>query len=512
MESTGKTIAKNTIFLYFRMLCIMFVSLYTSRVVLNSLGVEDFGIYQTVGGIVVMLSFLNSALSSGSSRFLTFELGKGVTEKLKQTFSTLLLAHIIIAFLLLVLGEPIGLWFLKNYVVIPDEKMSAAQVVFHLSIVTSILNITQVPYSSVIIAHEKLSVYAYVSIAEVLLKLCVAFAVCYATAYKIELYALLITVVQALNVFFYRIFCVRHYEESRFNRRMIKLSILKDVGAFSGWSLFAAVSVPLTNQGTLVLLNNYFSPAVVSARSVALQVNNASNQFISNFRTASNPQIVKRYSTGDLESSKSLLLKSTLFSYYLMLFLALPIYLLAEPLLKVWLVEVPEYSAFFLRWSMIASLFSVFDVSFYTALYAKGRLKENALLSPLISALQFPILYFTFKFCHSPHIVAYANTAVMAIIGCIVKPILICKISNYTIKEVLYVLLHSFLVTLLAVPIPYITSRFINIFTFPGFILQGFICVIFTIISVYFVGLTKDMREIMKGYVCKIFAIFFHKK
>ena len=487
----------------------MFVSLYTSRVVLNALGVEDYGIYQTVGGIVVMLSFLNGALSSGSSRFLTFELGKGVTEKLKQTFTTLLLAHIIIAILMLVLGEPLGLSFLKNHVVIPDEKRTAALVVFHLSILTSLLNITQVPYSSVIIAHEKLSVYAYVSIAEVLLKLGVAVAVRYATSYKLELYALLLAIVQALNVLFYRIFCVRHYEESRFNRKMIELSILKDVGAFSGWSLFAAVSIPLTNQGTLVLLNNNFSPAVVSARSVALQVNNAANQFISNFRTASNPQIVKRYSAGDFEGSKSLLLKSTLFSYYLMLILALPIYLLAEPLLKVWLIEVPEYSAFFLRWSMIASLFSVFDVSFYTALYAKGRLKENALLSPVIGVLQFPVLYFAFKFGYSPRIVAYANTAVTAIIGCLIKPILICKISNYKIKEVLFVLLRSFLVTILSVPIPYIASQFINIFSISGFILQGFICVIFTLISVYFVGLTKDMKKMVKK---NLHNLFHHNK
>ena len=234
---------------------------------------------------------------------------------------------------------------------------------------------------------------------------------------------------------------------------MINLSILKDVGSFSGWSLFASVSIPLTNQGTLVLLNNYFSPVVVSARSVALQVNNAANQFISNFRTASNPQIVKRYSAGDAEGSKNLLLKSTLFSFYLMLFLALPIYLLAEPLLKVWLVEVPEYSAVFLKWAMISSLFSVFDVSFYTALYAKGRLKENALLSPVIGALQFPVLFVAFKLGLSPHIVAYANCAVNVIIGCVVKPVLICKICGYRAREVVFVMLRCLLVMAIAVPL-----------------------------------------------------------
>lgn len=511
METSGKTIAKNTIFLYFRMLCIMFVSLYTSRVVLNALGVEDFGIYQTVGGIVVMLSFLNSALSTGSSRFLTFELGKGMTEKLKQTFSTLLLAHVIIGLLMLVVGEPFGIWFLKNHVIIPDDKISASYVVFHLSIITSLLNITQVPYTSVIIAHEKLSVYAYVSIVEVLLKLGIAFAVQFAHAYKLEIYALLLAIVQAMNVIFYRIFCIRNYDESRFRRTLVKFSILKDVGGFAGWSLFASISIPLTNQGTLILLNNFFSPAVVSARSVALQVNNAANQFISNFRTASNPQIVKRYSAGDFEGSKKLLLNSTLFSYYLMLFLALPIYILAEPLLKVWLVEVPEYSDFFLKWSMIASLFSVFDVSFYTALYAKGRLKENALLSPVIGAMQFPILYFLFKLGFSPRVVAYSNAIVNVIIGCVIKPILICKICGYSMREIFSVIIRCVFVTLFAVPVPFIMNLFLDGFSVFGFIMICVICVICTGISVFIIGLDKDLRkEIIEIFKRKLDSIYMH--
>lgn len=505
MISSGKTIAKNTIFLYFRMLCIMFVSLYTSRIVLNTLGVENFGIYQTVGGIVVMLSFLNSALSTGSSRFLTFELGKGVTEKLKQTFSTLLLAHIIIAVLMLVLGEPIGVWFLKKHVVIPEEKITAAYAVFHFSVLTSLLNITQVPYSAVIIAHEKLSVYAYVSIAEVLLKLGVAFLVKYTLHYKLEIYALLLTIVQACNVIFYRLFCIRNYEESRFHKKYIDVTILKEVGIFSGWSLFASVSIPLTNQGTLVLLNNYFSPITVSARSVALQVNNAANQFISNFRTASNPQIVKRYSSGDYEGSKNLLLKSTLFSFYLMLFLALPIYLLAEPLLKVWLVEVPEYSAFFLQWAMIASLFSVFDVSFYTALYTKGRLKENALLCPIIAALQFPFLYIMFRLGLGPHIVAYANAFVNMIIGLIVKPLLVCKICGYKIKEISYVIFKCLFVTVTAVPIPYILSLNIDKFSIYGFIGIGIASILCIGFSVFIIGIDKQTRNVIISSAKKLF-------
>lgn len=499
MVNTGKTIARNTIFLYFRMMCIMFVSLYTSRVVLSSLGVEDFGIYQTVGGIVVMLSFLNSALGTASSRFLTFELGRGLTKRLKQTFSTLLVAHIIIAVLMLVFGESLGIWFLRHHVVIPEERVGAAHIVFHLSIISSLLTITQVPYTAIIIAHEELSIYAYVSIVESVLKLGIAFVIQYISIHKVEFYALFLAVVQVCNVLFFRFFCIKNYKESRFHIKLIDMAILKDVSTFSGWSLFAAVSIPLTNQGTLVLLNNFFSPAVVSARSVALQVNNATNQFISNFRTASTPQVVKLYSAGEFERSKNLLLKSTFFSFYLMLFLAIPVFLLAEPLLKVWLVDVPEYSAFFLKTAMISSIFSVFDVSFYTALYAKGRLKENALLSPIIGALQFPALLILFNLGFTPRMVAYVNIASNAIIGCIVKPVLICKFCQYEAGEVLAVMLRCFLVMIVAVPVPCISSIYLDGFTVFGFIGIGGISVLCTGIAIFVVGLDKQMRGTVIG-------------
>lgn len=485
------------------MLTTMFVSLYTSRVVLKALGVDDFGLYQTVGGIVVMLSFLNGALSTGSSRFLTFELGKGVTQKLKETFSTLLFAHIIIALLVVVIGAPLGIWFISNHLVVPPEKLTSAYVIFHLSIFTSFLSITQVPYSSIIIAHENLSIYAYISIGETLLRFCVAFFIQYIHNYKLELYAFLLSTVQIISILFYRFFCVCYYVESRFNYKLINFSVLKDIGIFSGWSLFAAVSIPLTNQGTLILLNNYFSSAVVSARSVALQVNNAVNQFITNFRTASNPQIVKRYSSGDFDGSKRLLLVSTSFSFYLMLLLALPVYILAEPLLRLWLVEVPQYSVFFLKWSMISSLFSVFDVSFYTALYSKGRLRENALLSPVISALQFPILYFYFRKGLSPHIVAYINVVVMFIIGCVVKPVLICKFCSYRFREIYIILLRCLIVTGIAIPLPFFLANHINYFVVQGFLSVCVVCVLCTGISVFLVGLNKEMRQIIFSLLTK---------
>lgn len=506
-KSSGKTIARNTIFLYFRMLCIMFVTLYSSRVILYSLGVEDYGYYQTIGGIVIMLSFLNSALSTGSSRFLTFELGKGTTEKLKKTFSTLLFAHIIIAILMLIIGEPLGLWFLRNHIVIPMEKMKAAYIVFHLSIITSIINITQVPYTSVIIAHENLSIYAYVSIIEVILKLGVAFVVKFIPDYRLEFYALLIAIVQFLIIIFYRVFCVIHYEESRFSKKLLDFHILRNVGIFSGWSLFAAIAGPLTNQGTIILLNNFFSPVIVTARSLSQQVNNAANQFISNFRTASNPQIVKRFSVGDYEGSKSLLLKSTLFSYYLMLIIALPLYLLAEPLLQIWLIEVPVYTLFYLRFAMISSLFSVFDVSFYTALYAKGRLKENALLSPVLSALQFPLLYLLFKKGMSPAIVAYTNLGVNILLGVIVKPILIIHICKYKFMDIFLVFKNCLFVTLFAIPIPFISSLYINKNSIIGFLLIGSVSVFATCLSIFIIGLNKEMKKTIYEVIKQKFFI-----
>lgn len=504
-QTNNKTIAKNTIFLYFRMMFTMLVSLYTSRVILDVLGVNDYGIYQAVGGVVSMLSFVNAALANGTSRFITFELGTGNVGKLKKTFSTLLWANIGLAVIVVLFAETIGLWFVSNKMVIPVERMDAAMIVYHLSIVTCFFQLVLVPYNASIIAHERMNIYAYISIVDVVMRLVICYMLNIEGFDRLVIYASLLCLIQILLVLFYIFYCLKRFSETRFSKTVDK-SILKDVVSYSSWSLIAASSTALKNQGATILVNIFFSPAVVSARAIANQVNMAANQFIQNFRTAANPQIVKKYAMGDTEGSKRLLLSSTVFSFYLMLALALPICLVADDLLGIWLKEVPEYTTVFLQLAIVTSLFQVFDTSFYTALYAKGRIKENALTAPTLGMLMFPIVYVLFKFGCSPVVLAWALLCLYAVLGCIQKPILMIKIANYQWSEIIRVFIKCLKVVLISCPIPIALYCFRDIL-FSNVLIRFFglslISLLFVLVTVWAVGIDKAMRKQLISFVMK---------
>lgn len=496
MQSNNKTIAKNTLFLYFRMMFTMLVSLYTSRVILDVLGVDDFGIYQSVGGIVLMLSFVNNALANGTSRFITFELGTGNLDKLKRTFSTVLWANIGLALVVVFLAETIGLWFVYNKLVIPEERMHAAIIAYHLSIFTCYFQLVLVPFNACIIAHEKMSVYAYMSIVDVCLRLAICYMLSIGGMDKLIVYAALLCALQAIMALTYLLYCKRRFIETRL-KFLLDKTILKNVVGYSSWSLLASSATALNTQGATVLINMFFSPAVVSARAIANQVNMAANQFIQNFRTAANPQIVKKYAAGDYEGSKSLLLESTKYSYYLMLLLALPICLVADILLGVWLKEVPEYTTVFLQLAIITSLFQVFDTSFYTALYAKGQIKENALTSPTLGLLIFPISYVLFRFGCSPVALSWAMLALYAFLGLVQKPILLIKIVGYTWKDIFKVFWPCLKVTLVSVPIPLVAMIITNNLDINKsilFIIHVLISTSSVGLTVWFLGLNNEMR------------------
>ena len=496
MSSSNKTIAKNTIFLYFRMMLTMLISLYTSRVILQVLGVDDYGIYQAVGGIVGFLSFVNNALSTGSSRFITFGLGEGNPQKLKNIFSTTLTAHICLAVIIVILAETVGWWFLHNKLVIPPERLGAAEFVFHLSILTAFFSLTQVPYGACIIAHEKMGVFAYVSIIEVTLKLLVVYLLTIGEIDKLKLYAILLCLIQIGLILFYRIYCIRHFEEAKF-RLFIDVKLFKEIASFSGWSLFAGTSIALNSQGILILLNMFFSPAVVAARAISLQVNSAANSFVSNFQTAANPQIVKKYAAKDYEGSKRLLLQTTKFSFYLMFLFCLPICLGAKQLLTIWLKTVPEYTIIFLQLVIIQSLFCVFDTSFYRALYAKGRLKENALISPTLGLIRFPVIYLLFKFGFSPVALSWASLITYAMLGLIIKPILIIKIVDYKWKDIFSVFIPCLKVVVCALPIPLLLYYKLGNETIMSFIMIVAVSGVSVLLASWFVGLENEMRKML---------------
>jgi len=509
MSSFNKTIAKNTLFLYFRMMLTMVISLYTSRVILQVLGVDDFGIYQAVGGIVGFLSFVNNALSTGSSRFITFGLGENNSQKLKNIFSTTLTAHICLALLIVILAETFGMWFLHNKLVIAPERMDAAEFVFHFSILTAFFSLTQVPYGACIIAHEKMGIYAYVSIIEASLKLLIVYLLTIGDLDKLKLYALLLFLIQAGIILFYRIYCIRHFAESKF-RFFFDKNLFKEIACFSGWSLFSASSIALNSQGILVLLNMFFSPAVVAARAISLQVNTAANHFVTNFQIAANPQIVKRYAAKDYEGSKQLLLQTTKFSFYLMLLLSLPICLGAKQLLTIWLGIVPEYTVIFLQLVIIQSLFCVFDTSFYRALYAKGRLRENALISPTIGLIRFPIIYLLFKLGFSPVALSWASLITYALLGLVIKPILVIKIVDYTWKDIFSVFIPCLKVVVCSLPIPFLLYCYLGDDTLVAFIMVVLVSVLSVAISTWFVGMDKTMKNKIVDMVKKKFYSKLH--
>lgn len=501
-KTNNKTIAKNTLFLYFRMMFTMVISLFTSRIILQKLGVDDYGIYQAVGGIVGFLSFINAALSTGSSRYLTYALGEGNTEKLKKTFSTTLNIHILIAILIALVAETIGLWFLYNKMVIAPDRLSAAVYTYHLSILTAVFTLTQVPYNATIIAHEKMSIYAYMSIFDVSAKLLICYLLTIGGFDRLMIYATLLLSVQVSIMCIYRFYCARHFEEAHFSFSFDK-KIFKEIAGFSGWSMFASTSIALNSQGVLILLNMFFAPAVVAARAISLQVNMAANQFVSNFRQAAIPQIVKKYAAGDYEGSKHLLLESTKYSYYMMYLITLPICLLAYPLLKLWLGVVPDYAVPFLQLVIVQSLFQVFDTSFYTALYAKGRLRENALTAPAIAFMIFPITYILFKLGYSPLVLSWTSLVVYAILGIVQKPWIIMKIVDYKWTEIWNVYRVCIKVTLISLPVPILANNFLVTTELINFIIVGLVCVISIGITVFFFGIDKITRKKIVGMVLK---------
>lgn len=495
--TSNKTIAKNTVFLYFRMMITMVVSLYTSRVILQVLGVDDYGIYQAVGGIVGFMGFLNAALATGSSRFLTFAMGEGDFEKLKRTFSTNVIIHLGLGLVVVLLAETVGLWFLNNKMVVPEERWYAVQWVYQLSILTAFLNITQVPYNAAIIAHERMSIYAYVSIVEVVLKLAIVYMLTVGDFDKLILYAILLTLLCAGLMAFYRWYCMRQFPESKMNFTFDR-NLFKEVASFSGWSLFSNFVIALNSQGILVLLNMFFAPAVVAARAISLQVNNAALQFVDNFRLAANPQITKRYAMGDEEGSMRLLLQSTTFSYYLMFFLGLPICFVAEPLLKMWLGIVPEYAVIFLQLIIVQSLFQVFNTSLYQAFYAKGRIKENAILTPLMGCLRFPIIYLLFKMGYSPVALSWLSIINYMFLALVLKPILLVKICDYKLSDIVKMFVPCVNVTIVALILPtlfYYYKSELGLSENVQAILLLILSFASVALAIWLVGLDRTMKE-----------------
>lgn len=432
--SDNKRIAKNTGFLYIRMFVIMAVQLYTSRVILDKLGADDYGLYNVVGGVVGMLSFLTGTLSVGTSRFITYELGTGNAPKLRATFVTSFFTHLALSGIIVLLLETLGLWFFYNHLIIPEERIGIAFWVYQISILTTIVAITQVPYSSAIMAHEQMDVYVYLSIFEAFAKLIVVYLLAISPFDKMLIYAILIAIVQITLAMFYRFYCIKKFPECKLNLSFDR-SIFRMLMGFSGWNITANIAEVLKLQGVIVLINIFFQPAIVAAQAIGNQITNAMMQFINNIRTAVNPQIIKLYAAGDYESSKRLTLKSSVYVYDLLLMIGLPFILLMEPILSLWLKEVPPYTVVFAQCMVASQIIGNFSAAFYLPMTAANKIKKNSIAAVIFSFTNFTLLYIILRFGGSVMWIQYIYIFNSAVWSYLIKPYILYKDVNYNIQE-----------------------------------------------------------------------------
>lgn len=496
----NKRIAKNTMFLYFRMFLIMGVSLYTSRVILQTLGVEDYGIYNVVGGIVTMFSFLNGSLGAATSRYITFELGRKDYKKLNKIFNVALVTHIFIGLIIVVLAETIGLWFFYEKMIIPDERLDAAFWVYQISILSSLITLTQVPYNATLIAHENMKVYAYVGMVEVIIKLLIVYLLVIAPFDKLIFYAILLFLLNVGLITFYRIYCIKRYPESHINICRDK-ALYKDMFKYAGSDLIGNISVLAQGQGLNLLLNVFFGPVVNAARAVAYQVQGAVTQFGNNFMTAVRPQIIKLYAQGEIKEMFKLVYLSSNFSFYLMWLLILPLCLEADYVLSLWLGEYPDHSISFLILVFILCLIQTLKTPRTIVLHATGKLfLANVVIGTLLCCA-FPLAYVFLKMGGEPESVFWAANITM-LLSEFISVFIVRKYVEYNIADyLLNVHFRCAVVTAVSLAIPYfIYNRFMEPSSF-RLVLTCCITTISIIVTVWAIGMNKDMRQKVSTFI-----------
>ena len=496
-SANNKRIAKNTILLYFRMLLTMFVSLYTSRVVLQTLGIDDYGIYNVVGGVVAMFSVLSGSLSAAISRFITFELGRNDMEKLKRVFSSAVTIQIALSLLIIILAETIGLWFLNNKMVIPFGRLIAANWVYHFSILTFAINLISIPYNAAIIAHEKMSAFAYISILEVIGKLLVAFTIAISPIDKLIYYGCLLMLIAIIIRMVYSYYCKKHFTECTYQFILDK-SLLKQMFGFAGWNFIGASSAVLRDQGGNIVMNLFCGPAVNAARGIAMQVNHAIYGFVANFMTAMNPQITKSYASGDHKYMMTLVFQGARFSFYMLLILSLPVIVNAPYILKMWLGIVPEHTAHFVQLVLLFAMSESISTPLITAMLATGKIRNYQLIVGGLQMMNLPISYFCLKAGFMPECVIII--AIILSQCCLATRLILLKkmIHLPVVQYLKNVYLNVIVVSLVAIFVPLLMHQYADS-GFLQFILNSIVCLICTIITIYFIGCTKQERILIKS-------------
>ena len=494
--SNTSRIAKNTLLLYFRQILIMLVSLYTVRVVLNVLGAEDYGIYNVVAGVVTMFGFLSGAMATASQRYFAFDLGKEDYEHLKTTFSVTFQIYVLLAAIIVVLAETIGLWFVMNKLVIPLERMTAAIWIYQAAVFSFLLTLITTPYMASIIAHENMNIYAYVSIVEAVLKLAIVFLLQVLDYDKLILYALLLTSVSFINTGIYRIYCKKHYIECKFKYVKSK-ALFKEIVSYSGWNLFGALSGILKRQGINIILNLYFGALVNAAYSIALQVSSSTTTFSQNFVTAMRSPIIKAYAAGHYTETKRMVFSGCKFVFFLVLLFALPLILEMDIILNLWLKnEVSEIMITMTRLMVIEVLILSMSYLIMALAQATGKIKTYQSVVGGILLLNLPISWIILE-CGFPSYSVVIVAVIIDLISMLARVSIVGKLTFFNVREFFFkVALPCILVTLISLVIPLFLHLNENI----GLLRLSEVTItsiIFIVLSAIIIGATKSERKIL---------------
>lgn len=471
----------------------MFLGLFTSRIVLNALGENDFGVYNVVGGVVAMFTIISGALNSAVSRFITFEMGKGEDAQLNKVYSTAVTIQMILALIVVILAEPVGIWFIGNEMTIDPSRIPAAKWVLHFSLLSFVINLMSVPQMASITAHEKMSAYAYIGILDGMLRFGVALVIAVSGHDRLILYAFLMMCSVLIVRMAYGLYCRRHFPECRY-RPVWDLPLIKEMFSFAGWNFIGVTSGVLRDHGGNILVNLFFGTAVNAARGVAIQLNGAVQGFVTNFMTAVNPQITKSYASGDREYMLSLVGKSSRMSFYLLFVIALPLIFNTEYLLGLWLKDVPEGSASFARLFLIFALSESLSNPLITAQLATGNIRRYQIIVGGLIMLNLPVSY-VLLFLGAP---AESTVTVAIVISqlCLAARLVLLK-DMVGLSPGLYirkVYLNVLAVTSAALLLPLVSEFFITD-GLAGFCISVVICVISAGLSILFVGCSSKERQ-----------------
>ena len=490
LHTNSKRIATNSLYLYFRMLLLMVVSLFTTRVVLQSLGVQDYGIYNVVGGIIAMFGIIRGGLSDASQRFLTFEIGLGENGNPQRIFSGCIELHFVLGIIIVLLAEPIGLWFLYNKLQIPEQRLDAAFWVFQISVISAFIIFVSIPYNSLIIAHERMKAFAMITIIEAGLKLFIAYAILLIdNGDRLIVYAVLILFVQIINRFCYTIYSHRHFKESRF-KFVFDLGFFRQIGGFAFWALFGNMAYVLVNHGLNLLLGTFFLPVVNAARGISVQVQGAVDRFVSGFQTAVNPQITKYYASGSLQEMKQLVFRSSKMSVFLLLLPIIPIWLEVDYLLSFWLTKVPAYTSGIIRCLLIVTLFNALSYPLSVAAKATGNIKlfESTVVATKLMVL--PLSYVILRYGCSP-IAVFVVYVIVYLMSLVVNLLVSRKLFTLSLSSYFKAVIGPIMVVLSVSVLCPILLFVLMPDSFFRFLLIVLLSLLITSFSIYYFGMSQ---------------------